>query len=198
MKKASILAFLSLSILTGCTGSSSGPTAQKGLDHPQVAKKEWTLTDVKGDVLGMDYDAYSRRHPDECYAAIDKNVCFESNHSTYADIKAEKRAEFFHGQLVSIQYTVNHTYNEKTHSLDDAELLAAMLNKFGAPLVDQPGVKIWRNESVSIFYTNQPSERDPTYLTFTLKSLANERSAEWKKEKDKAATDHAAAAKKDM
>src|SRR5579864_7801935 len=123
---------LLLLALTGCNQSQAGPSPAEAYT-------------VKGDKLGMDLHEYQRKHPGACTAAgmPDRGagdvVCPTSN-TTYAGIKGDRLASFFHGKLFEISYTFGGT--------DADDMVAALKSKFGDPSKDDIGggsALIWRN-----------------------------------------------------
>lgn len=181
-----LIALLIASIGLGGCNNSAPPTASA---PPQ---KQFTIVDIKGDILGMSYADYKKNHPGECNDYLGKNLCYTPN-ATYADLPASRSADFFHGQLLSVTYGVGHTLNVETAKKDGAELVKAMESKFGGPNYDSANTKLWDNGTISIMLSDSPANTD-TFVTFTLNELQKQESAE----RDKAKGAHQAAAKKDM
>jgi hypothetical protein len=181
-----LIALLIASIGLGGCNNSAAPTASA---PPQ---KQFTIVDIKGDVLGMSYADYKKKHPGECNYYLGKNLCYTPN-ATYADLPASRSADFFHGQLLSVTYGVRHTFNVATAKDDDAELVKALESKFGGPNHDSGGLKLWDNGTISIMLSDTPANTD-AFVTFTLNELQKQQWAEM----DKAKEAHQAAAKKDM
>lgn len=180
-----LIALLIASIgLGGCNNSAPISSAP-----PQ---KQFTIIDIKGDVLGMSYADYKKKHPGECNDYLGKNLCYTPN-TTYADLTASRSADFFHGQLVGVTYGVRHTLNVATAKEDGAELVKALESKFGGPNHDSDGLKMWDNGTISIMISDTPANTD-TFVTFTLNELQKQEQAETEKAKEA----HQAAAKKDM
>ncbi len=171
--------------LVSGVGCNSAPATSK------VPQKEFVVSDIKGDVLGMSYADYKRKHPEDC-RYMGKDNCFTSS-TTYADISATRSADFFHGRLMSITYGVHHTFNSTTLKTDGAELAQAVESKFGAPKYETTSAKIWDNGTVNIMLSDSTAVND-SFLTFTLNELQRQQSAEM----DKAKAAHQQAAKKDM
>lgn len=134
---------------------------------------------------------YKKKHPGEC-DHLGQESCYAPS-TTYADLPATRSADFFHGQLLSVTYSVHHTFNVETVKEDDAELLKAMDSKFGAPKYDSGSTKTWDNGTVSIMLQDSPATKE-TFITYTLKELEEQERAETAKAKEA----HQAAAKKDM
>jgi hypothetical protein len=181
-----LIALLIASIGLGGCNNSAAPTASA---PPQ---KQFTIVDIKGDVLGMSYADYKKKHPGECNDYLGKNLCYAAS-TTYADLPASRSADFFHGQLLSVTYGVRHTLNLATAKQDGAELVKALESKFGGPNYDSGGLKTWDNGTISIMLSDTPANTD-TFVTFILNELQKQESAET----DKAKEAHQDAAKKDM
>jgi len=180
-----LIALLIASIGLGGCNNSAPPTASA---PPQ---KQFTIVDIKGDVLGMSYADYKKKHPGDCSDYLGKNLCYTAN-ATYADLPATRSAGFFHGQLLDVTYAVRHTLNAETAKQDGAELVKAVESKFGGPKYDGE-TKIWDNGTISIMLADSQTNNE-TYVTFTLNKLQEQEQAEGEKAKEA----HQAAAKKDM
>jgi hypothetical protein len=180
-----MIALLIASIGLGGCNNSAAPTASA---PPQ---KQFTIVDIKGDVLGMSFTDYKKKHLGDC-DHLGNNSCYGPN-ATYADLPASRLANFFHGQLLSVTYEVHHTFNVETMKEDDAELVKAMESRFGTPKDDSGSSKTWDNGTVSIMLADS-AERKETYVTYTLKELQEQQVAEIARDKE----EHHAAAKKDM
>lgn len=180
-----LIALLIASIGFGGCNNSAVPTASA---PPQ---KQFTIVDIKGDVLGMSLADYKKKHPGDC-DHLGKDTCYGAT-ATFADLPATRLANFFHGQLLSVTYEVHHTFNVETTKEDDAELVKAMESRFGAPKDDSGSSKTWDNGTVSIMLADS-AEKKATYVTYTSKELQEQQVAEIAKDKEA----HQAAAKKDM
>ncbi len=163
---------LLLLAFSGCEQSQAGP-----------AKAE--AYTVKGDQLGMDLQEYQRKHPGACTEAGKSDrgagdvVCPTPN-SSYAGIKAERQAGFYHGKLFEISYTFSST--------DADDMIAALKTKFGDPSKDDVGggsALIWRNGISTIRYaTTQDAKL--AKVVFSLDSLQAEAAAAKEKQKAEA------------
>jgi hypothetical protein len=160
---------LLLLALTGCDQSQAGPSKPEAYT-------------VKGDKLGMDLQEYQRKHPGSCTEAGKSDrgqgdvVCPTSD-TTYAGIKAERSADFFHGKLFEVRYTFN--------AADTDDMVAALKSKFGNPSKDDIGggsALIWRNGISTIKYA-QSQDAKQGKIAFSLDSLQAEAMAYKEKQK---------------
>src|SRR5690242_20112434 len=87
--------------LLGCNGSQADPSKAEAYT-------------VKADKLGMGLQEYQQKHPGSCTGA-DKSansqgdVVCPTPDTTYAAIKGDRQAEFYHGKLFQITYTFKAT-----------------------------------------------------------------------------------------
>jgi hypothetical protein len=158
--------------LLGCEQSQAGPSKVEAYT-------------VKGDQLGMDLQEYQRKHPGTCAEAGKSDrgagdvVCPAPN-TSYAGIKADRQANFFHGKLFEISYTFSST--------DTDDMIAALKTKFGDPSKDDIGggsALIWRN-GISTIKCAPTLEAKQARVEFSLDTLQAEAVAA--KEKQKAET----------
>src|SRR6266700_6524087 len=156
--------------------------ALAGCDQSQGGTSKAEAYTVKGDKLGMDLQEYQQKHPGSCTGASKTNssqgeVVCPTPDTTYAGIKAERVASFYHGKLFEISYTF------KTTDTDD--MVAALTGKFGDPSKDDVGggsALIWRN-GTSTIKCAQSQEAKQTKVSFSLDSLQSEATAYKEKQK---------------
>jgi len=124
----------------------------------------------------MDLQEYQQKHPGSCTGVGKRDgsqgeVVCPTTDTTYAGIKADRVANFYHGKLFEINYTF------KTTDTDD--MVAALTGKFGDPSKDDVGggsALIWRN-GTSTIKCAQSQEAKQTKVSFSLDSLQTEATA---------------------
>jgi len=159
--------------------------ALAGCDQSQGGTSKAAAYTVKGDKLGMDLQEYQQKHPGSCTRA-DKSansqgdVVCPTPGTTYAGIKGDRQAEFFHGKLFQITYTFNNA--------DADDMIAAVKTKYGDPSKDDVGggsALLWRNGTSTIKYF-QTQEAKQARIVFLLDTLQGEAAAFKEKQKAEA------------
>jgi hypothetical protein len=139
-------------------------TVVGGMRQSSRQRSNFSVSDIKGDSLGMSLEQYERKHP-ESHCGPDDPAC-DLRSATYAGVPLNKSAAFTDSRLYNITYFGHAAFA-------DDQVLGALKEKYGATpqcvKVEDNRSCEWWNGSARVKFFSGPTGMS---VSFTLDELA--------------------------